>query len=368
MMIARLTNVLSGTGVVRGSVTWASPARRDLGAARFRVARTDPLYNVAYIHRDAGFLVDLDCGSALGRWRGIAVQPTFDNDGVDIEAMELGAWFGIRLVGRARQFSYCSSAVIVRQGFRDALGGVAAMPLVVGAFCEAGPPIIDYEFRGQAFGDVLGDMSEETGLEWSIVDDVFDWGPSRGAYIERVLCAPSDLHNVQKDVTATDRVTAVVAVGSDGRWHRVESGDDLDHPWYSREEVIDVDTADPMRLGFAANQHLRQRRYPPIIYTADLTPANWSLREGDRVALLLPASGFLGELVTCRVLARTYDSQADTVSATFGLRRGYVAGAASSYGGLNMDGSFSIVRSRDFVRQLLELSDQADKLRVRLGR
>lgn len=336
-MNVRLASTQMGQADLDGSVTWQSPASRQFGEAEIWLPTGHPLLSSAYVSTRGGSLVEIS-DAALGLWRGVVVSTRREANGLTLECLHLAALFGQRLVSRNRVLVGLTAGAIARAAVQDAMAGLGLMTVIAGSFVEAAPFLSQYQFSGQSLADVLGDLESQTGQEWELTSaGVVNWRCAGGNLYTAHLTDGGDICDVERTTTATERATEVVGRSSDGQQiSRQYAGLDADSLWQP-QHVIDVDSRSIVRVGVAAEGELRRLRTPGVSYRAKLYSQHWSsVREGDTLQLVLPASGLTGECTTARVMSRRYQNGSQYVEldlvqvGTFGGNdpRGWGASAA----------------------------------------
>src|SRR5688500_18162118 len=99
------------------SVTWTAKASRQMGSASFFIPRTSPVWESGVLNTTGGQLIRIYDGERA--WAGIADEPTWDEDGAAIQALEIGQWVSYRPLIRRRVFRAVRAGVIARAAVKD---------------------------------------------------------------------------------------------------------------------------------------------------------------------------------------------------------------------------------------------------------
>jgi hypothetical protein len=156
-----------------------------MGTASFFLPRTSPVWDSGVLATKGGQAVKVTNGRKV--WLGVADVPTWQEDGADITALEIGEWVGIQQISRAHEFYSATAGLIVGVAFREAFSGIASLPITIGPIVEAAPIISRYSFSpGQSLLSILGDMQDQSGQTWDIdhATGVVRWQMSAGRYHE----------------------------------------------------------------------------------------------------------------------------------------------------------------------------------------
>ncbi len=298
-----LHNTKTITFDVDTTVSWNATFARNFSTISFRVPRTSAAFSPLYIDEDGGFLVELN-HPTLGKWKGIASVPSITSDGANIEATEIGVLTTIRTVSVNRVFTGITAGAIIRAAILDATAGLSHSFIKAGTFLEAAPHIPQYTFSGQYLSEVLADMMEMTGHEWTLTPEgSLNWGVAPTNIYPLHLVEDGDVVDAERSGNLQDVLAQVTTRGADGS-SATRTGPG--QGFWVKQETIEVDTTSSVTLSSEAANEISRRRDIIQEYSVMLKDKHWTIREGDTLQLVLPHSGLEGNCPTVRVLSREY--------------------------------------------------------------
>lgn len=307
-MLVTLTNTSAITVDLPAQVRWAGAAARSFGTAEVTIPRNSPAFAAAYVDRDGGSLIEIKDAN-LGTWRGIIQKPRISRNGVQLSANHQAKLVDIRLVSRNRSLRNMTAGAIVKAAVNDAVVGLGPAVLRAGTFVEAAPIIDNYEFRGQKLSQVLADMMEQSGQEWSLSDDgALSWVAPQGTLYSVVLCDDGDVTDGEREADVNDRTAEVYAVDGQGREIVVRNGDADPTGRWPRQEKVDAGGANAAIAGRQAAALAAARRTSTVTYALRLRGSTHQagIREGDFLQTVLPYADFGGVAPLVRVLERSF--------------------------------------------------------------
>jgi hypothetical protein len=280
------------------------------------IPRNSSLWASSVLTTDTGALLEFH-HPTLGRWRGITQPPTFreNGSGADVQALQLAAFAGVRLVATNRTLRGVSAGVAAAYGFRDAVAGLGGATWHLNTIYD-GPPILpSVRFTGQTLSTFLSDLAAQSGQEWTVSDDFgFTWGPPPGAQAPLYLQEGGDILDLTTQADTSQRVSQVVATGSNGTGFVVDDPIQIGAFW-ARQTSLAVNSSQPSAVAIAARGALAQSSQVAVQYSGALRPHQWaSVREGDLVRLGFPHAAFSGQCPVARVISRSWTEPATTIT------------------------------------------------------
>lgn len=307
-MHVTLTNSSNVTVDLPATVRWTNASAREFGSAQVTIPRRTTADSASYFDQDGGSLIDLRDPN-LGNWRGVVTSPEIDDEHITLTAIHVAKWLDIRPVSRQRVLVGMTAGAIVRAALNDGLIGLGRTVIRAGTFVEAAPHIDSYSFTGQSVYQVITDMMEATGQEWSLSDDgALSWVPRTGTLYAKVLCQDGDLKDVKRRADVDQRLMEVIGVDANKREYVNRAGELAAAGFWPRAAVLTGRT--PIEAARLSAITVAQRRTSDITYTMQLlkTAANhWaSIRPGDFIQTMLPRAGTSAASPLFRVLAMGY--------------------------------------------------------------
>lgn len=221
-MLVRLQNTDTWIGELESEITYRLPSSRSSSEARITIPRSSSAHKRDYISEVGGSLADL-WDSSLGAFRGFTDIPSTNESGTVLTVYSWDRWPAIRTVGGPEEFQAVPAGVIVRQAFLNSMTGAGHIGLKLGDISEGGPVIGRYRFEDQYLDDVLNDMMDQSGMEWTITTEgVFHWQGLLGRYYELPLSEDGDLVDVERSGTLADMAAEVISRNNVG--HTLEFG------------------------------------------------------------------------------------------------------------------------------------------------
>jgi hypothetical protein len=231
-------------GEVYTSVTWRHCIAGEYGEATFSLPpghpalATDDNGEPRYVDNMGGFYVEV-LHDALGKWRGIADVPDSSDEGVTVKAFELPALLTIRRVGNAGEYRALPAGAIVAAAYYQAFGGVGRAAISLGDVTLSGPLIVAYRFENQTLAEVLDDLMEMTGMEWSIDDELrLNWHGFAGRYYPFPLADDGDLLDSRRSGSIQRMAISVTSRNSLGHELTTTTLETEAGAWWPAMEVV----------------------------------------------------------------------------------------------------------------------------------
>jgi hypothetical protein len=282
------------------TIEWRLPSTRRFGEITLQLDRSNPLWaqwiaGFSFLNPEGGSLVKIT-DATLGNWTGILLTPEYNETGLRCKGIHISSIVQYQCVSRSRIMSNTTAGAIVKAAFEDAFSGYSGAEVYIGSITEAAPAIPEYRFVGQPFSQVLSDMMERTGQAFIINDDgKFTWGPPNGSLYTRPLVSGHDLINISKTGNITDRVTEVLARGTNGFEYRAKLSDSGRLGIWRKQVTISVDSSNPITVAKMAEMHLLESQQAIYLYKCSVHSDHWAgLREGSYVQCIMPNVGFTG--------------------------------------------------------------------------
>lgn len=210
-MLVRLQNTETWIGELEAEITYRLPSSRSSSEARITIPRSSTAHKRDYISEDGGSVADL-WDASLGAFRGFTDVPATNEAGTVLTVYSWDRWPAIRTVSGPDEFVAVPAGVIVRQAFRNSIAGAGHIGLKLGDISEGGPTISRYRFEDQYLDDVLNDMMDQSGMEWTITTEgVFHWVGLLGRYYEIPLAEDGDLVDVERAGSLADMASEVLS-------------------------------------------------------------------------------------------------------------------------------------------------------------
>lgn len=207
------------------TVRWRASASMELGSAEFTIPRRNsPAWDDEVIDVRGGSLTTI--GTTFGTWPGVTDIPQWPPEGASIEADHVAVWLEDMRVGTG-YFTGLAAGLIVRAAFRQAIQAAGAPVLTLGHVAMAGPVVPEFTLDRQPLLDVLNELHEQTGQEWTIDEHYrFHWLPHEGEFHDRwPIVDDGRLFPRLAPGTLDDRPGEVLEVDESGRVWRAR-GDD----------------------------------------------------------------------------------------------------------------------------------------------
>lgn len=180
-MIVRIHAGQSVAVDIEATPTWTATASGRFGSCQFNILRDSAVWNDDVFAQGGGYLVEVF--TRFGIWRGVTdSDPNYTPWGVQVTAESLHAWTSIRHMSQPRLYQSCPAGIVARDAFRQAIIGHDGMPLTLGKFVIC-PPLVDIELIDQPLSAVLAELTDLTGQEWYINDDLqVNWVMREGTF------------------------------------------------------------------------------------------------------------------------------------------------------------------------------------------
>lgn len=149
------------------ALTWRAAASGELPRATLRIPRGGPAWEPTVLNPEGGSWVEIHAGPH-GVWRGVTDVPRPEGNGAVVDCFHVSQVLAIRTVPDRVTLIGLTAGAIARLCASRALGPLAVMAIPLGTFVEAGPSIPEFALRGQSLLDVLRELHEITGQEWSL--------------------------------------------------------------------------------------------------------------------------------------------------------------------------------------------------------
>lgn len=178
-MLTRIYATSSAAIDLDAKPTWRATAGGQVGGCTISIPRNSAAWDQAIIFESGRYAVEIL--TRYGTWRGISSDsPTYSARGIEVDVEPIEAWTTIRNVVDRTTFYAAPAGLVARQAVRQAMLGHDGMPITLGSFLIA-PPLVDLEFTGQALSAVLAELTELTGQEWYIDNNLqFHWTTRQG--------------------------------------------------------------------------------------------------------------------------------------------------------------------------------------------
>ena len=211
-----LTQPWSGTVPV-SDYTVLSAAARGYGQAKVHIPNDHPLITDTSITAIRGLQITIHQG-LLGSQRYVQVGKAARTErGYDLTCFEIAYLLKlIKVPVQATAFTNLPAGAIVKLALVAGLA-MTQIPIVPGAFAEAGPLVERYEFTGQSVDQVVQDMMTQTGQEWEIDSlNRFNWIGRQGTYYETALTSGYDFCALRYFEVEDDPVGRVIVTDQRG--------------------------------------------------------------------------------------------------------------------------------------------------------
>lgn len=340
MGIVTLTSARSITIQAVTRRSWALPSSGEIGKLTLSLPYSSPAAADAYVNDGGGSLVTVASESDSGDWRGIVTEVDYGQDAVDITAMHPIAILKERPVSQNRTIPTCNVSFVARTALNDALGGLAGFPLSVGPIAETPPTMTNYLLRGEMCWSVIQDLMNLSGFElniipyssvaitrgrgnrlyteYSIQPDQVTWGAPLTYNFPTTLVAPSTLRNVRYVVGLIGQAVEALVVG-DSDWFRATNAQLADGAHWPAARVIKEKFTSDAAMKTRGEAELDQASGAAVALAGDLTTANWHIREGDIVRVIVPWARFGGVTLMARVLTREINDATGLMGVTLAV-------------------------------------------------
>lgn len=300
------------------SRAWALPVTGQAGNASVTVPYDAPVASAVYLNPDGGSWLAIE-DADLGRWTGIITTLDFGPDGLSVNALQPWALLSYRAVRPTGQAFDAQSRIgqVALAALRDSMDGLP--------WLRIGPAVIDggvtvtepVSFAGgSAWGALtalMGMGDEELAIDNATGQVTWGGALATGSLYPALLCEGGALTEVTTTVDATTRVAHVMARAGVDQYDAY-AGEAAAGGWPAQATV--GASAGGFALKAAAESAIGGRVRPRVTVTASVSREHAALREGQFVRLLLRHHGFTGGAMTCRVLSRAVDADAETIALT----------------------------------------------------